>query len=153
MSDTLILHSSARPGSYPVDKAHYHHDANQCLWLSVECAASREDPELPGFCFCLLRYPLEGEPAAGTIIWLPYAQGERSSFEQSSSHAYDGVHYDPWSLRVDILGVQPGTLHLAGTFLLEGEITLHGFRPCKEHVSFDAHFRSATIEEIWNPGY
>lgn len=156
--DILYLHSPTEPRSYLIEKALYHIDADRLLWLSIECGPSRESPEGTCFCFCLLRYPLEDELAAGTVLWLPYAYQQNpyvsDECEHASSHAYDCcVHYNPWGLRLDVRAAQPGLLRMAGTFLLEGEVTAAGFRARKEHVSFDAEFRSAALEEIWNPGY
>jgi len=153
MSDILLVHAPADTLTYPIEKARYHCDSDDRLWLSLECAPPRDHAELPGFQFCLLRYPLENEPVAGKVLWLPYAQGERSSFDQSSSHACDSVHYDPWSLRIDILVVERGVLRTSGMFLLEGELTAAGFRPGDRHVSFKADFRAASLEDIWNPGF
>jgi hypothetical protein len=153
MPQMLFLHTAADRLGYPVGKACYHYDADGRLWMSLECSKPIGNSELPEFNFCVLRYPLDARPVTGTMIWLPWAQGERDSFEQPSAHAYDGEHHDPWSTRIEILATEQEVLHASGTFLLDGEMTAAGFRPGARHVHFEALFMPGKLEDIWNPGF
>jgi hypothetical protein len=67
--------------------------------------------------FTFERYAIEVGLTPGTVLSIPYMQGERSSFDAASTHLYFGTHHDPKDTQLSIHSTSPEGMDVAATFL------------------------------------
>ena len=79
--------------------------------------ATEPHPSMGEAVFTFERVPVEDGLTSGTVLSIPYAQGERYSLEAASTHLYFGAHDDPLHTQVTVTSSSPEALEIAGQFL------------------------------------
>jgi hypothetical protein len=95
-------------------------DAVCCILPDVRFSlslTSEAHPSMGEAVFTFERAELESGLLPGTVLSIPYPQGERESFEQASTHLYFGAHDDPRAAMLEVVAVAPDALMIVGGFL------------------------------------
>jgi len=113
-ANSLVLQDHEETFVLPIAEAVFCILDNGRLSLSI---ATESHDLLGEAVFTLERYSIEAALTPGAILSVPYMQGERSSFDNASTHLYFGTHHDPKDTQLIIESTCPEAMEVTGTFL------------------------------------
>lgn len=120
------------------------------LSLALECAENRRHEAMSTPHFGAFNLPCGRAPKLGQVFEIATRFEPGEPVDGPRAHVYAGEHFQPWATRLQVMGVEDGTLAVRGTFVVEDVLYVN--KKAKDTPgSFYAVFAKSRKSLLWAP--